>query len=117
MAGDLDVSIGRAYFISSEEVYSLRATTELLAKIFDRRVRTLVIPRPLAFVVAAIAEAAAAVTRKPPVINRDKVTDLSQQCWGCSIERAKRELGYNQQVPLESGLRETIAWYRREGWL
>ncbi|HEX8183971.1 MAG TPA: NAD(P)-dependent oxidoreductase, partial [Blastocatellia bacterium] len=75
------------------------------------------IPRPVAFTVAVAAEALAAVMRKPPVINRDKVTDLSQTCWGCSIERAKRELGYSQQVSLDEGLKGTVEWYKREGWL
>src|SRR2546423_1417673 len=70
-----------------------------------------------AFGVALAAEGVAALTRKPPVINRDKVRDLSERCWGCSIERAKRELGYNPQIPIEAGLRETIDWYKREGWL
>jgi nucleoside-diphosphate-sugar epimerase len=80
-------------------------------------VRSFAIPRALAYGVAALAELGAAVTRKPPVINRDKVTDLSQVCWGCSIERAKKELGYQQNVPIEVGLRETINWYKNEGWL
>ena len=57
------------------------------------------------------------MTRKPPVINRDKVTDLSQVSWGCSVKRAKKELGYKQNVPIEEGLRETILWYKNEGWL
>ena len=108
---------GRAYFISSAEVYSMRAVADKIAEMMGRRARTLAIPRSVAFGVAVAAEAVAALTRKPPVINRDKVTDLSQRCWGCSIERARRELGYDQQVPLEEGLRETIDWYKREGWL
>ena len=82
-----------------------------------RRVRTLAIPRAMAYGAAVLAEAAAAIVRKPPVINRHKVTDLSQACWGCSIERARRELGYTPYVPLEEGLRETVEWYRQEGWL
>ncbi|HEX5731786.1 MAG TPA: NAD-dependent epimerase/dehydratase family protein [Blastocatellia bacterium] len=117
LAGESEASTGRAYFISSEEVYSIRHITDLLAKIFDRRVRTLAIPRTLAFGVAVAAEASAALFGKPPVINRDKVRDLSQVSWGCSIERAKRELGYSQRVPIEEGLRSTIDWYKQEGWL
>ena len=117
LAAEKDVSKGRAYFISSDEIYSYKALIEILAIIFDKRVRSFAIPRPLAYVVAAVAEIGAAVTRKPPVINRDKVTDLSQVCWGCSIERAKKELGYKQNVPIEEGLRETINWYKNKGWL
>jgi nucleoside-diphosphate-sugar epimerase len=117
LAGESSVSTGRTYFISSEEVYSLKAVIELLSGVFSRKVRTLAIPRAMAYGAAVLAEAAAALARKSPVINRDKVTDLSQSCWGCSIARARRELGYSPRVSLEEGLRETIEWYRREGWL
>jgi nucleoside-diphosphate-sugar epimerase len=117
LAGESPASTGRTYFISSEEVYSMREVADLIAVILGRRARTITIPRSVAFAVAVAAEAVAAVMRKPPVINRDKVTDLSQTCWGCSIERAKRELGYIQRVSLETGLEETVEWYKREGWL
>ncbi len=117
LAGESEASTSQAYFISSEEVYSLRSVVALLGKIFDRKVRSLVIPRPVAYTVAMGAEMLSAITRKMPVINRDKVKDLSQECWGCSIEKAKRELGYREQISIEEGLKETINWYRSEGWL
>lgn len=117
LAGENESSTGRAYFISSDEAYPMNEVAGLIAKILGKRPRKLTIPKPLAYAAALAGEAISALTRKPPVINRDKVTDLSQTCWGCSIERAKRELGYHQQVPLEDGLRETAAWYKREGWL
>jgi dihydroflavonol-4-reductase len=117
LAGESPASTGRTYFISSEEVYSMSAVADSIAEILGRRARKIAIPRSVAFTVAIAAEAVAAIMRKPPVINRDKVIDLSQTCWGCSIKRAKRELGYSQRVPLEDGLRGTVEWYKREGWL
>lgn len=117
LAGESEASVGRTYFISSEDNYSMRAVADLMAALMRRRLRAFSIPRPLAYCVAVAAEAGAVLLGKPPVINRDKVTDLSQKGWTCSIERAQSELGYSQQVPLEDGLRETIAWYKTEGWL
>ena len=117
LAGESEASVGRTYFISSEDNYSMRAVADLMAALMRRRLRAFTIPRPLAYGAAAAAEAAAALMGRPPVINRDKVTDLSQTGWTCSIERAQSELGYNPQVQLEEGLRETIAWYKTEGWL
>jgi nucleoside-diphosphate-sugar epimerase len=35
----------------------------------------------------------------------------------CSVEKARRDFGYRQEVPLDDGIRETIAWYQAEGWL
>lgn len=117
LAGESEQSTGRAYFISSDEVYSMRELAASISEMMGRRARELAIPRGVAFGVALFAEGWAALTRKPPVINHDKVRDLSERCWGCSIERAKRELGYNPQIPIQDGLRETIDWYKREGWL
>jgi nucleoside-diphosphate-sugar epimerase len=117
LAGESEASVGRTYFISSEDDYSMRAVADLMAALMSRSLRVIPMPKPIAYGVAVCAEAAAYVLGKPPVINRDKVTDLSQTCWTCSIERARTELGYNPHVPLEEGLRETLAWYRSEGWL
>jgi len=117
LAGESEAAIGRTYFISSEDDYSMRAVADLMAALMHKRAREIAIPKSLAYVVAIIAEGAAAILRKPPVINRDKVTDLSQTSWSCSIDRAKSELGYMPKVQLEDGLRETIEWYKREGWL
>lgn len=117
LAGESEASVGRTYFISSEDDYSMRAVADLIAALMRKRLRSFAIPRTVAYCVAVAAEAAAAVMRKPPVINRDKVTDLSQTSWTCSIERARSELGYNPRVPLEEGLRETLEWYKSEGWL
>jgi len=117
LAGESEASTGRTYFISSEDDYSMRAVADLIAALMRRRLRSFSIPRPVAYGVALGAEAFAAVMRKPPVINRDKVTDLSQSSWTCSIKRATDELGYNPRVQLEEGLRETLNWYKGEGWL
>jgi nucleoside-diphosphate-sugar epimerase len=117
LAGESESALGRTYFISSEDDYSMRAVADLMAALMHKRAREIAIPKSLAYGVAVAAEAAAAVLRRPPVINRDKVNDLSQTCWSCSIERAKNELGYKPSVDLEEGLRETIEWYKREGWL
>jgi nucleoside-diphosphate-sugar epimerase len=117
LAGESEAALGRTYFISSDDNYSMRAVADLMAALMRKRLRTITIPRALAYGVAIVAEGAAALMGKPPVINRDKVTDISQTGWTCSIERAKGELGYFPRIDLEEGLRETIAWYKTEGWL
>lgn len=117
LAAESPNAAGRTYFISNEEVYCWSQVSELLASILGRPVRTITIPRPVALVAALLSEALALMLNKPPILNRDKVADLSQRCWACSPERARRELGYRQQISLEDGLRETLEWYRSEGWL
>lgn len=117
LAGESTISGGRTYFISSDMIYSMSTVNKLLSDIVGKPIRKFAIPRALAYTAAIAAEGVAAITRRPPIINRDKVRDFSQACWGCSIEAAKRDLGFRQRVPVESGLRDTYQWYKREGWL
>lgn len=117
LAAESEASRGRTYFISSDMGYSVSAINELLMKILGRRARAITIPRALAYTMALGAEAVSAVMNRPPVINRDKVRDLSQPCWVCSTDAAKRDLGYSQKISLEAGLRDTYQWYCKEGWL
>ncbi len=55
--------------------------------------------------------------KKPPILDLEKGRDITQAYWICSIEKAKKELGYEQQVSIEQGVEETVRWYREQGWL
>jgi nucleoside-diphosphate-sugar epimerase len=33
------------------------------------------------------------------------------------VEKAMNEIGYRQKVSIEDGIKETIEWYRKEGWM
>jgi dTDP-D-glucose 4,6-dehydratase len=35
----------------------------------------------------------------------------------CSVERAKADFGYSQEVELDMGVRKTVVWYQDNGWL
>jgi nucleoside-diphosphate-sugar epimerase len=42
---------------------------------------------------------------------------MVQDYWTCDSSKARRDFGYEQQVSLEHGIRETVAWYKHQGWL
>ncbi len=52
-----------------------------------------------------------------PILNRDKAAEMREEAWTCSADRAKSEMSYAPAVTLAEGLRGTIAWYRKEGWI
>ena len=60
---------------------------------------------------AYIAERIATLTKREPLLTRHGV-----QMFGShnplSIEKARRQLGYEPQVPLREGIRLAAAWYR-----
>jgi UDP-glucose 4-epimerase len=54
---------------------------------------------------------------KAPVLNREKLHELTAVNWQCSIEKAKSQLGFCPQYSLEQGLKETLQWYHQNKWL
>jgi nucleoside-diphosphate-sugar epimerase len=51
----------------------------------------------------------------PPIYRRR--VDFFTKSRAFTIEKARRVLGYEPQVPLEVGLARTAAWYREHGYL
>ena len=54
---------------------------------------------------------------KTSTLNRDKYHIMKQRNWQCDIAPAIRELGYRPAYDLDKGVREAVAWYKKEGWL
>lgn len=54
---------------------------------------------------------------KTPVLNREKLQELTAINWQCSIEKAKAHLGFRPKYLLDKGLRETLQWYKEHKWL
>lgn len=50
-------------------------------------------------------------------LNRDKFHILCQRNWQCDIQPTVKELDFRPEYPLARGVKETIAWYKKEGWL
>ena len=57
------------------------------------------------------------LTGKISALNNDKYQILKQRNWRCNIQPATEELGYKPQYDLKKGVKETIKWYKEEGWL
>jgi nucleoside-diphosphate-sugar epimerase len=52
-----------------------------------------------------------------PVLNREKLNELTAINWKVNIDKAKKELGFYPAYDLEQGVHETMAWYRYNNWI
>ena len=68
---------------------------------------------PMRFLAMATVSALGRTT----TLNRDKFHILCQRNWQCDIQPAVKELDFRPEYPLARGVKETIAWYKKEGWL
>ena len=74
---------------------------------------------PVIFVtmIAGIAEKVSSFANKAAVLNIEKLNELKAVNWSCSNELAKIELGFSPAYNLQSGVAETINWYKANKWL
>lgn len=73
------------------------------------------LPVVIAEFAAWCCETSARILKFTPPLTRSRVLSLSRN-WGYSIEKAKRELGYQPKYDFKEGLRLTISDYQERGW-
>jgi nucleoside-diphosphate-sugar epimerase len=109
---------GETYWIADERPYSMNEIVDTVERLMEQEFGLEVAHRRLRLpgVVSEIARAADWTIQKVGLYQQ-KVHVLSEmnKHIACSIEKAKRELGYEPRVALEEGMRRSLGWCRDEG--
>ncbi|PEN11356.1 NAD-dependent epimerase [Longibacter salinarum] len=108
---------GETYFIGSERAYSWNDVKDAATSALDTWALTVPVPTPLVGAVGAASELFGRLTGDYPALNREKTKEIRHACTICSSDKAKREIGYHQQIDLADGVANTIDWYKDRGWL
>jgi nucleoside-diphosphate-sugar epimerase len=111
-----DVHSGEAYFVAEKIPYSLGELVALVSKASGRGSIPIFVPGPLFRLIAAVAEYSLKLVGSVPMLTREKANELLAS-WEISTEKAKRELGFESEIPFADGAKQTFAWYREHGWL
>lgn len=109
---------GSAYFLSDGKVYRSATFSNLIRRELGNPwwIR-ITAPIWILRIVTAVGDIIGRMSGKAIALNNDKYHILKQRNWRCDIQPAIDELGYKPQYDLERGVRETIAWYKKEGWI
>ena len=89
----------------------------LLAEILGKREPRWRLPKGLAWTLMLPIEGMNALLRRENFLWRRETVESVTSDRGFSIERARRDLGYEPRYDLPEGMRETVAWYRENGYL
>lgn len=106
----------KTYFISSERGYSWHEIAFACELALGKKLLKLNVPEALVKNVGSFSQFAASFFGKYPVMNKDKASEMVLS-WVCSIEKAQEELGYAPRVELNTGIQQTIDWYKRHNWI
>jgi len=110
-------AVGQTYFASDGVLYRLDDVLDVLSNLLGRRTRRVTIPRSLLRAAATMGGLWSRLTGTAVLLNPEKLREIEQPGWTCSIDKARRELGFEPQVPLRQGLGDTATWYKEHGWL
>ena len=116
-ASELKKAVGKTYFITSPKPYPWSEIAKTTLKVLNKRGFKVPVPLALMKGVALVSEGISSFTKKPALVNFQKVIDMEQDYWTCSPDRAKKDLDFEAKISLEDGIRETIAWYKEYKWL
>jgi nucleoside-diphosphate-sugar epimerase len=108
----------RAYFVSDGKSYPTQDLGRIAATILNKKPLIKVnIPISIIKIVATLGETVGQVTGKMPALNLEKVKILKSKNWQCDIAPLKNDFNFTPLYDLESGLKETIHWYKENKWL
>ncbi len=108
----------RAYFVSDGAIYASRTFSDLIRKeLGNPWVLRIKCPLFILKIVSLFADFTARCTGKAGTLNRDKFYIMKQRNWQCDLSPLVDELEYRPVYPLERGVKETMDWYKKEGWI
>jgi dihydroflavonol-4-reductase len=107
---------GEIYHIIGPRPVTFREFGTTIAGALGVRPPWLSLPKPVAWLGAAVLEGIGRLTGFNPPLTRTGVAFFSEDR-RFSWQKAHDQLGYTPQVELPDGVQRTIAWYREQGWL
>lgn len=105
------------YNISDGSMYNRYALADYTKALLHKKTRRIHLPGKMVQLLAFIIEKTYAAFNKVPALNRGKLDELTAPNWNCSIEKARKELGFEPAWNLQSGLSETLDWYKNHHWI
>ena len=107
---------GEIYLITNRESEPFDKIRRIIQEALGVSRMPLYVPEWAALTMALLSEKIFSFLGKAPPLTRKNIeSTLADRIF--SIEKAKRELRFDPQVEPEAGLRDTVLWYKKNGWV
>jgi nucleoside-diphosphate-sugar epimerase len=107
-------AVGRTYYVADRDVYTTRGIVEAMARALGVAPRWIRLPGAVA---SAAYSADTLLSRLGVYWQTLHLVGEADWHVGLSIERARRELGYDPPYDIDHGMRAAVAWCRERGLL
>lgn len=107
---------GEIYLITNRHSEPFDRIREIIQESLGIKKRALYVPERAALALASLIEKTFGLIGKSPPVSRKNIeSTLADRVF--SIEKASGELGFNPGIDPGEGLRETVLWYKENGWI
>ncbi len=103
------------YNISDGNAYDRYALADITKQMLSKKTVKFHVPMGIVRLIADVLEKVS--KNSTPALNKEKLNELAAENWSCNIEKARRELQFSPRYNLQSGLEETLNWYKQNNWL
>jgi len=107
----------KSYFVADDQVYSNYDLGKYGKEYLNKKTLKIKVPTGLVRGIAYVNETVGKVFGKMPALNLEKVNILESLNWKCDIRPLKTDFNFTPKYNLSTGLKETIEWYQKNGWL
>jgi len=107
----------KEYFVSDGSIYDSREFNSIAKKYLGRKTIAITVPTSVVRPIAFVSETIAAILGNIATLNRERVNEFGARNWSVDTTPLQNEVGFKAEYDLERGLKETVEWYRTNGWL
>jgi nucleoside-diphosphate-sugar epimerase len=110
--------VNKAWFVGDGNLYTGKEFAKFIRQhLGNKKTLALTVPLPLVKGIASILEFFYGFAGRTPILNYEKINELSAKNWNCDVKPIQQDLNFKADYDLNEGIKETIAWYKREKWL
>ncbi len=107
----------QAFFIADEGEYDWDDLSAMIESALGKKTIRIAVPGWAVAVLAFCSEVAKPFTKRPPLLDKHKLTEMRQPRWVVSTAKAERLLGFKPLASTAEALAETGRWYKEMGWI
>ena len=107
----------KEYLVSDGSIYDSSEFNSIAKKHLKKKTISITVPGAILKPIAYTTETIAAMFGTVATFNRDRLREFEARNWAVDIEPLQNETGFKAEYNLETGLKETIEWYKEHGWL
>jgi nucleoside-diphosphate-sugar epimerase len=109
--------VGKKYVATDGKAYSNADLGNAISTVLGKNTVKLKIPMGVVKFAAFASEKISEWRNIPSILNRNKLGELTAESWICDMSETFSDLKFTPQYDLFSGMKETIEWYKKQGWL